>query len=123
MQVQLPSGAVADIRTALKAKDKFAVQRAISADGEQTGGVLSLMQAALMARIVESWTLDVPLPSQHACTECTGSSARWHEHVRDEFGELDIDDFNKLQEVTTPLLQKVIEVPNLETSPASAASS
>jgi hypothetical protein len=125
MQVSLPSGEKVELRTSLRAKDKFAVQAAISAnDGSVNGGVLSLMETALLARLIESWSLEVEMPSKHACPGCTGNSVTWHEHVRDEFGEaLDLDDFNALEKEISPLLAKVLEAPNLETSSSSAASS
>jgi hypothetical protein len=123
MKVDLPSGASVELRTSLKAKDKFAVQGAISG-ASQNGSALSLMETALMARVVDSWTLEDELPSRHQCQECVGDSVKWHEHVRDAFGEaLDLDDYNALEKVVGPMLAKVVDVPNLETSPASAASS
>jgi hypothetical protein len=127
VHVELPaSGESAELRTALKAKDKFAVQGAVSISGGASaqGGVISVIETALLARLMESWTFDNPLPSKHACQDCTGDSAKWHEHVRDEFGEiLDVDDWNELEKAITPMLKKVMQAPNLETSSASAASS
>jgi hypothetical protein len=118
VKVDLPSGATAEVRTALKAKDKFAVQGAVRVanDGGVEGSVMSLLETVLMARILETWSLDAPLPGAHACQECTGDRARWQQHVRDEFGEaLDLDDFNELEKVISPLLSKVMQAPNLET--------
>jgi hypothetical protein len=126
MKVDLPSGATAELRMNLKAKDKFAVQNAVSVSGggEASGGALSLMETALLARILEDWSLPDELPGRHACPECTGNSKLWHEHVRDAFGEaLDIDDWNVLEKVFGPMLAKVVDVPNLGTSPDSEASS
>ena len=126
MKVDLPSGATAELRTSLKAKDKFAVQNVVSvaSGGEASGGTLALMETALLARLLEAWSLPDELPSRHACPECTGNSKAWHEHVKDAFGEaLDIDDWNALEKIFAPLLAKVVDVPNLETSPASAGSS
>jgi len=126
LNLVLPSGAGITLRTALKAKDKFAVQGIISVsqDGRAQAGILSLMETALLARLVESWSLPDDLPSRHACPECTGNSALWHEHVRDAFGEaLDLDDFNQLEKQIAPFLAKVMEAPNLETPSGSAASS
>jgi hypothetical protein len=123
MQVDLPSGQSTEIRTSIKAKDKFAVQSAISG-ASQDGGALSLMETALMARLMESWTYEEELPSRHQCPDCVGSALKRHEHVRDAFGEvMDLDDYNALEKVIAPFLAKVVDVPNLETSPASAASS
>jgi len=123
MKVELSDGQSAEIRTTLKAKDKFAVQGAISG-GSQDGGALSLMETALLGRLLESWTLEDELPSRHACAECATSALKRHEHVRDLFGEiLDIDDYNTLEKVIAPMLAKVVDTPNLETPPASVASS
>lgn len=126
MQVTLPSGETIELRVALKAKDKFAVQNVIraSADGSASGGILALMETALLTRIVESWSLDVPLPAAHSCEECVSNSVIWHEHVRDAFGDaLDLDDYNELEKTIGPMLEKVMQAPNLKISPASAASS
>jgi hypothetical protein len=126
MQVTLPSSATVELRTALKAKDKFAVQGVISAldGGNPGGGVVSLMETALLSRLIEGWSLEEELPAKHTCTECTGNSAKWHEHVRDAYGEiLDIDDYNELEKEISPLLAKVMAAPNLETPSGSAASS
>lgn len=123
MKVDLPSGQSAEIRTALKARDKFAVQGAISG-ASQDGSALSLMETALLARLLDSWTYEEDLPARHTCQECATSSLKRHEHVRDLFGEiLDIDDYNALEKIISPMLAKVVDIPNLETSPASAASS
>lgn len=121
MQVELPSGGKATLRSKLKAKDKFAVQAVItfSRAGDITGSIVSLMETTLMARLIEDWSLDSPLPSSHSCPECTGNSAKWHEHVRDEFGEvLDLDDYNALETAVGPALQQVMQAPNLGTPSA-----
>lgn len=126
MHVDLPSGESAELRTVLKAKDKFAVQAAIRlvTDGSFDGSIMSLVETALFARIIDSWTYDAELPGKHACETCTGNSMVWHEHVRDLIGEtMDIDDYNKLEELASPLIQKVMQAPNLETSSGSAVSS
>lgn len=126
MDITLPSGATVSLRTNLKARDKFAVQGAINitAEGRAQVGILSLMETALLARLIEGWSLEEELPGRHACSDCTGNSQAWHEHVRDLFGEaLDLDDFNALETEISPLLSKVMAAPNLETSSGSAASS
>lgn len=124
MRVELPSGNWVEIRDTLKAKDKFSVQNAIASSMEMTaagtakvpGNVMSLMQSSLMARIIQSWSFTDPLPGAHACQECMGNSRAWHEHVSDGIGELlDLDDYNKLEEVISPLLEKVMSAPNLGT--------
>ena len=125
MKVDLPSGGWADIRDNLKAKDKFTVQGAITVtmntsgqiNGQVSGNTMTLMQTALLARLLNDWSLEDPLPGQHSCTECVGDSALWHQHVADYIGEtLDLDDYNKLEAITAPLLEKVMATPNLETS-------
>lgn len=126
MKIELPSGETVELRTSLKAKDKFAVQSAIfiANTGEASGGVLPLMETALLSRLIEAWSLPDDLPSRHVCQQCSGNSKVWHEHVRDAFGEaLDIDDWNTLEKAVSPLLAKVVDTPNLETSLDSAASS
>jgi hypothetical protein len=126
LTLALPTGETAVLRTSLKARDKFAVQGVInvSQDGRTQAGILSLMETALLARLIESWSLPDELPSKHACSECTGNSAKWHEHVRDTFGDaLDLDDYNALETHIAPLLAKVMAAPNLETPSASGESS
>ena len=124
MRVELPSGNWVEIRENLKAKDKFSVQNAIASSMELTGAgtakvpgnVMSLMQSALMARIIQSWSFTDPLPGTHACTDCMGNSGAWHEHVSDVIGELlELDDYNKLEQTISPLLEKVMSAPNLAT--------
>lgn len=124
MKIDLPSGNWIEIRDSLKAKDKFSVQNAIASSmdvtsagtGKVPGNVMSLMESALLARIIQSWSFTDPLPGAHTCQECTGNTALWHEHVSDYIGELlDLDDYNILEQVTSPLLAKVMTAPNLET--------
>lgn len=124
MRVELPSGNWVEIRDKLKAKDKFSVQNAIASSMEMTaagtakvpGNVMSLMQSALMARIIQEWSFTDPLPGTHTCSDCMGNSAAWHDHVSDVIGELlELDDYNKLEEVISPLLEKVMSAPNRET--------
>ncbi len=121
MKVELPSGETAELRDKLKAKDKFAVQGAITVmtnaqgqmSGQVSGNIMTLMETALMARLLESWSLDAPLPGSHACSGCTGDSSLWHQHVADYIGDmLDLDDFNELESVITPLLDRVMSAPN-----------
>lgn len=125
MKVDLPSGATAELRDKLKAKDKFAVQGAVTvtmnangqAGGQVSGNTMTLMETALLTRLLESWTLDAPLPSAHACPECLGNSMLWHQHVADYIGDtIDLDDYNKLEEILAPMLEKVMTVPNPVTS-------
>ena len=126
MKVELPSGETIELRDKLKAKDKFAVQSAVSltmnaggtiANQQVSGNTMTLMETALMSRLIETWSLDAEIPSKHACPECMGNSGLWHQHVADFIGDtLDLDDYNKLEEIVTPLLDKVMAVPNLGTS-------
>ena len=124
MKVNLPSGGWAELRDKLLAKDKFSVQNAISVPMDNrgqirdvSGSVMTLMETALMTRLLESWSLDDPLPGSHSCPECMGNSALWHQHVADYIGEtLELDDFNALETIISPMLDKVMAVPNLGTS-------
>jgi hypothetical protein len=125
MKVELPSGETAELRDRLKAKDKFSVQSAVTvtmnangqASSQVSGNTMTLMETALLSRLLESWSLDAPLPSAHSCPECMGNSALWHQHVADFIGDtMDLDDYNKLESIVAPLLEKVMATPNLETS-------
>ena len=124
MKVDLSNGGWAELRDNLKAKDKFAVQAAVTVTldargvGQQvSGNTMTLMTTALLARLLNSWSLDDQLPGAHSCPECMGNSALWHQHVADYIGDtLDLDDYNKLEAIIAPLLEKVMATPNLETS-------
>jgi hypothetical protein len=106
MIVELPSGAKVTMRDKLTAKDKFAVQKAITlnidtATGMQavTAGVVNDQRNALLTRVIESWTVEgVGIPSQQ----------------EDALDELDIDDYLELCRAVEPLLNKVVSggVPN-----------
>jgi hypothetical protein len=98
MEVTLPSGATVTLRDKLTARDKFAVQDAVhlslnTATGMQdtTAGLVNDMRNALLARLIQSWT--VPGVTAGA----------------DGLGELDLDDYNALAEAVEPLLSKVVQ--------------
>lgn len=131
MHLDLPSGASVELRDRLKAKDKFAAQAAIrvnmNADGSTgavSGSIMTMIETALLTRLLESWTLDVPLPGAHSCGECTGDSLKWHEHIADYIGDtLDLDDYDALSYWLAPYVNRVMDTPNPGTSSASVASS
>jgi hypothetical protein len=131
MHLDLPTGMSVELRDRLKAKDKFAAQAAVRIDmasdgamGAVSGGIMTMVQTALLARLLEAWSLDTPLPGAHTCAECVGDSAKWHEHVADYIGEtLDLDDYAAIEYWLAPYLDKVMEVPNPGMSSGSVASS
>lgn len=131
MHLDLPTGASVELRDRLKAKDKFAAQAAVRIDmaadgslGAMSGGIMTMIHTALLARLLEGWSLDAPLPGAHTCPACVGNSARWHEHVADYIGEtLDLDDYAAIEYWLAPYVEKVMETPNPGMSSASGASS
>lgn len=104
MRVELPSGGWVELRDALKAKDKHAVQAAVKftiADGgrqEVSAGVQNDMQDALLGLIITAWSFAEscgwPIPAGNP-----GGTAI--------LGELDIDDYNALIDAVDPIYQKV----------------
>ena len=117
MRVDLPSGGYIEFRDSLKAKDKFTVQNSLKfkvRDGKEqevSGGITNDMRNALLAELITSWSLDAPLPS----ADMKAAMAA--------IDDMDIDDYNKLQEEVEPLLEKVSVRPNRETPSGSAESS
>ena len=117
MRVDLPSGGYIEFRDSLKAKDKFTVQNSLKfkvKDGKEqevSGGITNDMRNALLAELITSWSLDAPLPSADMKA---GMAA---------VDDMDIDDYNALQEAVEPLLEKVSFRPNRETPSGSAESS
>ena len=119
MHLDLPSGASVELRDRLKAKDKFAAQSAVRIDmtpdgtpGPMSGGIMTMITTTMLARLLESWSLDQPLPGAHTCGECVGNSALWHEHVADYIGDtLDLEDYSALEYWLAPYLEKVMETP------------
>jgi hypothetical protein len=119
LRVELPSGATVDVRERLRGKDKFDVHGAIKFTAEQgkeqtvSGAVTDNMRNALLAGIITAWTVTddngnpVPIPSENAASP---------EQV---FGDMDIDDYNALQEAVEPLMEKVsFKAPNQPTASA-----
>lgn len=131
MHLDLPSGESVELRDRLKAKDKFAAQAAIrvnmtadGAVGAVSGSIMTMIETALLTRLIDSWTLDAPLPSAHVCAGCTGDSVKWHEHIADYIGDtLDLDDYDAISYWLAPYVNRVIETPNPGMSSASGASS
>jgi hypothetical protein len=117
LKVDLPSGGYIEFRDTLKAKDKFKVQDSLRfkvQDGKEqevSGGITNQMRNALLASLITAWSLDAPLPSADLAA---GTAA---------IGDMDIDDYNALQEAVEPLLEKVSFRPNRETPSASGGSS
>lgn len=112
MKVDLSDGAWVEVRDKLKGKDKSAIHRVLTFEMEQDGttravsaGILMLMTNALLAQVITSWSFPEPIPSQ-----CDNPS--------DALEELDIDDYNTLEEAVKPLLDKVMKFPNRETPSA-----
>lgn len=119
MRVDLPSGAWVDVREKLKGGDKFAVHGAIKFTAEEgkqqtvSGAVTDNMRNALLAGIITDWSVkddngnDVPIPANNLASP---------EAI---FGQMDIDDYNALQEAVEPLMEKVsFKAPNRETASA-----
>ena len=117
MRVDLPSGGYVDVRDNLVADDKFAVQDSIKfkvRDGKEqevSGGITNDMRNALLAELITGWSLKAPLPSADMKA---GMAA---------IDDMDIDDYNALQEAVEPLLEKVSFRPNRETPSDSGDSS
>jgi hypothetical protein len=117
LRVDLPSGGFVEFRDSLKAKDKFSVQNSIRfkvRDGKEqevSGGITNDMRNALLAELITGWSLKAPLPSADMKA---GMAA---------IDDMDIDDYNALQEAVEPLLEKVSFRPNRETPSDSEGSS
>ena len=109
MRVDLPSGGYIEFRDSLIAKDKFKVQKSLKfkvKDGQEqevSGGITNDMRNALLAELITAWSLGAPLPSADLKA---GMAA---------IDDMDIDDYNALQEEVEPLLEKVSFRPNRET--------
>jgi len=103
MRIELPSGNWVEIREALKAKDKFAVQNAVKftmTDGKQqefSAGIQNEMRAALLGQVITAWSFEgIPIPSTGLAPAAV------------VLGEtLDIDDYNELEKQTDDLFEKV----------------
>ena len=117
MRVDLPSGGFIECRDKLVGRDKFAVQNSLKfkvRDGQEqevSGGITNDMRNALLCEVITAWSLDAPLPSADRAKALAA------------IGDLDIDDYNAVQEAVDPLLEKVSFRPNRETPSGSAASS
>lgn len=105
MRVELPGDAWVELRDALKAKDRFAVQDAVNlvVDQERSTQHVSLnvsdqMRLALLGLTITDWSFaqqGIPIPANNP-----GGT--------DIIGEvLDLDQYNALEEAIEPLFQKV----------------
>lgn len=103
MRIELPSGNWIEVRDSLKAKDKFAVQDAVTftlTDGKQqevSAGIQNQMRNAFLGNVITAWSFDnIPIPA-------TGLAS-----ADVVLGEtLDIDDYNELEKQIEPLFEKV----------------
>lgn len=93
-KLDLPSGGVAELRDLkvrpVKVKERKAVLAAYTGD---TGWMDAM--AAIIAMLVESWTLDLPLPSENI-----GS-----------LDELDVADYDALEEATQEIQNMLFSTP------------
>lgn len=109
MRVDLPGGNWAELRglDELRAKDKVAIQRALSyvpdPDGKPmliNAGMQEDMQIALLVSVITSWSYgDMPV-------------------TRAQLEDLPLDAYNALSEATTDHLEVMRVVPNRRTPPA-----
>lgn len=109
MKVDLADGAWAEIRDKLKGKDKFAIHRALTFDITDNGvaqkasaELMTLMTTTLLSQVITSWSFPEPVPSES-------------DNPRGVLEELDLDDYNTLEEAVKPLLDKVMKFPNRAT--------
>lgn len=124
MKVDLANGNSAELRDKLKAKDKFKVQEAIQINmsGDISMSIITLMRTTLLTRLLQSWTLDAPLPGTHSCAECAGSSAKWHEHVAEYIGDtLDLEDYEALEAIIEPITDRIMDGPPNPKGPSSGS--
>lgn len=112
MEVTLPSGATVTLRDKVTAKDKFAVQRAITLSldtttmlQESSGGVVNDMRNALLTNLITAWTVPGPIPSQVPL----GLDGQ---PVADPLGDMDLDDYQALADAVEPIMVKVVGNPN-----------
>jgi hypothetical protein len=106
-KVDLSEGNWAEIRDKLKGKDKFAVQQSISFDVDNasqkvSADLMTTMTNALLAKLITTWSFPDPVPGD---TDDPG----------EVLGELDIDDYNALEDAARPMLSKVLQTPNRAT--------
>jgi hypothetical protein len=110
MRVEMPSKSAdgkgnnwIEIRTELKAPDRFAVQEVASVTLSDNGNKVSMlamtndMRNALLGRIITAWSYPVPIPSQNsfqAADIVIGNA-------------LDLDDYAVLEKEVQPLMDKI----------------
>ena len=107
--IELPSMANAeehnwvDIRTDLKASDRFEVQKVARLEIKQDMNLASYlemendMRNALLGRIITAWSYPVPIPSQNtfaAADRIIGET-------------MDLDDYAVLEDAVAPLMDKI----------------
>jgi hypothetical protein len=111
VKVDLADGAWAEIRDKLKGKDKAAVHRALEFEvsdnsvRKASAELMTIMTTALLTQVITSWSYPEPIPSESA-------------DPREVLEELDLDDYNTLEEAVKPLLDKVMKFPNRATPSA-----
>jgi hypothetical protein len=109
MRVELTAGNWADIRDKIKGKDKFAVQKAVVFDTDSSGTskvsaeLMTIMTNTILTQVITAWSFpDVKIPSES-------------DNPEEVLGDLDLDDYNLLEDSVKPLLNKVLQSPNRET--------
>lgn len=110
MRVEMPSKSAdgkgsnwVEIRTELKALDRFAVQEVASVTLSDSGNKVSMlamqndMRNALLGRIITAWSYPVPVPGQNnfqAADIVIGNA-------------MDLDDYAVLEREVQPLMDKI----------------
>jgi hypothetical protein len=121
MRTDLSSGAWIEHRPIqdLKAKDKDAIGRVISAHLPSTGDeempalagatralIMTVWRDATWARVLTAWSLDLELP------QITGERGAEQIAGRDSIGELGLDDFDDIAQVLQPYVARIMRVPS-----------
>lgn len=102
MNVDLPSGNSAELRTRLRGRDKLAVQRAVQFEVSPAGttqnvnaAVQTEMAYALLEQVIVAWSYEgVNIPAEHPAGA-------------DVLLDLDLDDLNALETAVAPMVEKV----------------
>jgi len=106
MKVELPSGAWVEIRTDLKAGDRFAVQAVaiveLGSGAERTKASFLEMQNdmrnALLGRIITGWSYPTPIPSDASVVAAADVVIG---------NAMDLDDYAALERAVEPLMEKI----------------
>jgi|SRR5208282_5894971 len=102
-KIDLPSGAWVEIRTDLKAKDRFAVQDVATLEvGEGRNkaslyGMQNDMRNALLGRIIVAWSYAVPIPSANSFLQADAVIG----------DAMDLDDYAVLADEVEPIMDKI----------------